>query len=263
MNFQKINEIFTADFNIDGINCPRRNWNESTRYNHLTAPKPRTGIMMLTDYPALFRFPDGSTVQYNPGDVLLLPQGARYALRFLVPPGKQTHPIVVHFRITLPQGEPVQFGENVDCLCHDNGTLQPIFSDLVQLYKTGTPAALKAKLFALFDRLFPLQEADPCCIGYINRHYAGHFSIPLLAKRCGMSESAYRKRFRELTECSPVQYINRLKIGKACQMLLDGDMRLQDISDFLNFYSLPYFYKVFRDVTGMTPKEYCLQASNL
>ena len=71
-----------------------------------------------------------------------------------------------------------------------------------------------------------------------------------------MSETAYRKRFRQLTGQSPVQYINRLKIEKACQMLLSGDISPNDISDFLNFYSLPYFYKVFKDITGMTPHQY-------
>ena len=68
--------------------------------------------------------------------------------------------------------------------------------------------------------------------------------------------SADLKRFRQLTGLSPVQYINRLKIEKACQMLRSDDISPSAISDFLNFYSLPYFYKVFRDHTGMTPNQY-------
>ena len=66
----------------------------------------------------------------------------------------------------------------------------------------------------------------------------------------------YRKRFKELTGMSPVQYINRLKIEKACQMLKGGDQHLQEISDFLGYNNLPCFYKVFKDHTGLTPKEY-------
>ncbi len=71
-----------------------------------------------------------------------------------------------------------------------------------------------------------------------------------------MSETVYRKRFRQVTGLSPVQYINRLKIEKACQMLRSGDMSSSAISEFLNFYSLPYFYKVFRECMGMTPNQY-------
>jgi two-component system response regulator YesN len=53
-----------------------------------------------------------------------------------------------------------------------------------------------------------------------------------------------------------VRYINRLKVEKACQMLQSGDISPSLISDFLNFYSLPYFYKVFKEYTGMTPHQY-------
>ena len=36
-------------------------------------------------------------------------------------------------------------------------------------------------------------------------------------------------------------------------------LSMQEISDFLNFYNLPYFYKVFRDVTGLTPLQYRME----
>ena len=45
-------------------------------------------------------------------------------------------------------------------------------------------------------------------------------------------------------------------IEKACQLILTGDIGMQEISDFLNFYNLPYFYKVFRENTGLTPLQY-------
>ena len=39
-------------------------------------------------------------------------------------------------------------------------------------------------------------------------------------------------------------------------MLRSGDISPGQISDFLNFYSLPYFYKIFKEHTGLTPHEY-------
>ena len=259
MNYGQLNKFFTTDFNIDGIACAYRSWDADTRYNYMDNPRRRHGLMLLTDYPALFQFPDGTTVQRNVGDLMLLPKGARYNVRFLVPPQKKTHPVVINFRLSLADGKVLRLEREVVRLCRDDGTLLPLFTAAVRLYESGTPAGLKAKVFELFGQLFPIHETDQCCISYINRHYTQHFSIPDLAKRCTMSESVYRKQFKLLTGLSPVQYINRLKVDKACQMLMGDDMRLQDISDFLGFYSLPYFYKVFKDCTGMTPHEYIKQ----
>ncbi|MBE6778987.1 MAG: AraC family transcriptional regulator [Ruminococcaceae bacterium] len=256
MGFLELNQIFTTDFNIDSIACPYRSWDADTRYHYIDSPRRRHGLMLLTDHPALFEMPDGQTVQRNAGDLLLLPKGAQYHVRFLVPPGKQTHPVVINFRLSTADGRETLLPGQVVRLCCDDGRLLPLFNAAVHLYESGTVANLKAKVYELFDRIFPVEETDQCCIGYINRHYTSRFSVPELARRCAVSETVYRKQFRQLTGRSPVQYINRLKIEKACQMLQNDDIRLQEISDFLGFYSLPYFYKVFKDHMGITPHEY-------
>ena len=256
MDFQKLNSIFTTDFNIDAIVSIRQRWKSGDRYNYLDTPRRNHGFVLLTDYPAVYEMADGTILQANPGDLLLLPKGAHYAVSFLVPPEKESRPLMVNFRLTDTAGKEQLLGNRVLRLCRDNGTLQPVFSEAAQLYKSASPALLKGKVYQLFGTLFPLAESDECCLGYIARHYTQRFSIPKLADRCAMSETAYRKRFRALTGLSPVQYINRLKIEKACQMLHSGDMSPAAISDFLHFYSLPYFYKVFRDWVGCTPNEY-------
>lgn len=256
MDFQTLNNIFTTDFNVYGLACPYRSWDSDTRYNYLDTPRRRHGLMLLTDYPAVFDLPNGKTFQQNPGDLLLLPKGAQYQVRFLVPAKKQTHPIVLNFCLSNSDGEETPIQRDVMCLCKDDGNLMHLFSAVLHLYESGTVANLKAKVYELFDQIFPIEETDQCSIGYINRHYTARFSIPELARRNAVSESVYRKQFKQLTGLSPVQYINRLKIEKACQMLLSDDTSPRDISDFLGFYSLPYFYKVFKDITDMTPNQY-------
>ena len=256
MKMQELNEIFTADFNLDSLVSARQSWNPGSRYNSLESPRRFHGLFLLADCPATYELPDGRRVQANTGDVILLPKGARYALSLAVPEGKTAHPFLVNFRLSTPEGKELLLGENAMRLCRDNGALLPLFTTAAQLYKRSSPVGLKAKVYELFAALFPLMETDECCVAYINRHYTERFSVPGLAERCAMSETVYRKRFRQLTGCSPVQYINRLKIDKACQMLQSGDIGPKDISEFLNFYSLPYFYKVFKDHTGLTPNQY-------
>lgn len=256
MTFEKLNEIFTSDFNLDRIVSTQQSWNSGARFSRVDRPRSSHGLFLLTDYPAQYDLPDGTQLQANPGDILLLPKGARYITTFSAPEGKQSHPLMVNFRLTDIEGNEIPLGSRVIRLCRDNGTAQPMFTAAAQLYLSAAPAKLKAQVFALCGSLFPIAHTDECCIGYISRHYTDKLSIPALAQRCAVSETVYRKRFRQLTGMSPVRYINRLKIEKACQMLHSSDISPSQISDFLNFYNLPYFYKVFKDHTGMTPNQY-------
>lgn len=262
MTFEKLNKIFTSDFNLSKIVSTRQSWNSGARFSRVDRPRSSHGLFLLVDYPAQYDMLDGTCMQANPGDVLLLlPKGARYITTFSSPPGKTSYPLMINFRLTDTEGNELPLGARVIRLCRDNGTLQPMFTAASQLYLNAPPAKLKAKVFEVFGSLFPIADTDECCIAYIGRHYTDKLSIPALAQRCAVSETVYRKRFRQLTGMSPVQYINRLKIDKACQMLQSGDISPGQISDFLNFYSLPYFYKVFKDHTGMTPHQYRDEAS--
>jgi len=256
MDFQEYNRIFISDFNIDSVTAMRQNWTADTRYNRLEVPRRRYGLLLLTDYPAQFLLPDGTVLRGQPGDLIMLSKGAHYLLTFSVPKGATTHPLLINFHLLGDQGQEPELKPGVVRLCRDDGSLLQMFRAAAQLYKNASPARLKAKVYELLSSLFPFAGTDECCIDYINQHYTQQFSIPALAKRCGLCETTYRKRFKELTGLSPVQYINRLKIEKACQLILTDDLSMQDISDFLHFYSLPYFYKVFRDVTGLTPMQY-------
>lgn len=253
---QQLNSIFNADFNLNSLTCVRKSYNADTRYNRMEIPRRMNGLMLLQDGSAVFQFPDGTNLHGKQGDVIFLPKGAKYLLTFSPLHNRLTHPIILNFLVSEPDGTEIIPNCGVLRLCRDDGTLQPLFVCAAQHYEKGANAKLKASSYELFGEVFPVSETDECCISYISRNYTQNFNIPQLAARCAMSETAYRKKFRQLTGFSPVQYINHLKIERACQMLLSDDISPQDISDFLGFYKLPYFYKVFKDITGMTPNQY-------
>lgn len=256
MTHEALNEIFTSDFNLDTIVATQQSWHSGQRFSRLDRPRSSHGLFLLADYPARYELTDGTSFTANVGDLLLLPKSARYVTTFLSPPGKESHPMMINFHLTDLAGNEILLGDRVIRLCKDAGGLLPLFTAAAQLYINTAPAKLKAKVFEVFGNLFPIVDVDECCIAYIGRHYTDALNIPQLAQRCALSETAYRRRFRQLTGMSPVRYINRLKIDKACQMLESGDISTGQISDFLNFYSLPYFCKVFKEYTGMTPRAY-------
>ncbi len=257
MDLQAFKAFFYSDFNINSIYAVRQRWTpELPGANLLETPRRSYGFLLLTDYPATFTFPDNHSISAEAGDVMLLPRDARYTVNFHIPPGKAAHPMLLNCRLFYPDGTEPALDFSVTRLCKDDGTLLPLFTEAAALYIGAHPAQLKSAVYRLLSVLFPINREDDCCIGYINSHLTEQFSIPQLAKRCALSESVFRRRFRQLTGQSPIQYINRLKIEKACQLLDSGDIRPTDISEFLNFYSVSYFYRVFKAITGCTPNEY-------
>ena len=257
MDLQAFKAFFQSDFNINEIYAVQQRWDEKLhRVDLLGSPRRNQGLLLLTDYPALYTLPDRNTILAEPGDVLLLPRGSNYTVSFQIPPGKASRPFLINARLYGIDGSEPLLEHPPLRLCKDDGQLLPLFAEAASLYKGGHPAQLKAVIYHIYGLLFPLKQEDDCYIGYINSHFTEQFSIPQLAKRCALSETVYRRRFRQLTGLSPVQYINRLKIEKACQLLQSGDISHQQISEFLNFYSVSYFYRVFKAVTGQTPGDY-------
>ena len=257
MDIQGFKAFFHTDFNINEIHAMQQFWHQKLHFVDLMQnPRRNHGLLLLTDHPAIFTMPDGHRILAEVGDVMFLPKGARYTVNFQITPEKTARPFLINCRVygadgaeAAPDGSPMR-------LCKDDGSLLPLFAEAAALYKGAHPAQLKSTVYRLFSLLFPMEQTDDCCIGYINSHFTEQFSIPQLARQCALSESVYRRRFRQLTGLSPVQYINRLKVEKARQLLQSDDISHQQISDFLNFYNVSYFHRVFKSITGQTPGEY-------
>ena len=258
MHLSDFKAFLQTDFHLSEIYAVQQRWGRKlTGVDLLDAPRRSNGLLLLTNCDAIYTLADGSVQQAHAGDVVLLPKGARYAVRFSVPSDGTAQPFLLNFRLHDLSGAEILPAFSVTRLCKDSGKLLPLFTETATLYKANAhPAQLKAAVYQIFSLLFPLEQADDCCIAYINTHFPEQFSIPQLAKRCALSESVYRRRFHQLTGLSPIQYINRLKIEKACQLLQGGDISLRDISDFLHFYSVSYFYRVFKAIVGCTPNAY-------
>lgn len=73
--------------------------------------------------------------------------------------------------------------------------------------------------------------------------------------------SYFRKLFKAYTGVSPGQFIIRLKIDKAKELLIDPTVPIKEIAHELKFESYFYFSKLFKDKTGLAPSEFRLNAT--
>jgi AraC-like DNA-binding protein len=77
-----------------------------------------------------------------------------------------------------------------------------------------------------------------------------------LAKNVGLGYSLYRKKFKEYTGISPAQYQIHLRIHKAKVLLTSTNQPLKEIALNVGFDSSNYFYRLFKQKTGLTPSDY-------
>jgi AraC family transcriptional regulator, arabinose operon regulatory protein len=83
-----------------------------------------------------------------------------------------------------------------------------------------------------------------------------NYSLEQLASHMKMSKFHFSRRFKQTTGYSPMEYFNRLKIQKACELLDTSSLDIKDISDYLSFSNPFYFSEVFKRIVGLAPRKY-------
>lgn len=97
-------------------------------------------------------------------------------------------------------------------------------------------------------------------IGYIVQHYNSQFSMAELSHQLGMSESKFSRFFRSATGNSFTEFVNRLRINKACQLLTETNLYITNVCYDVGFNNVANFNRRFLELKGMTPKEFRHQA---
>jgi AraC-like DNA-binding protein len=77
-----------------------------------------------------------------------------------------------------------------------------------------------------------------------------------MAKKAGMSISTLTRHFKERTGLSPLEYLIRLRLKKAAQMLQDPSVGIAEAADLTGFSDSNYFCRQFRKHFGTSPGKY-------
>lgn len=85
-------------------------------------------------------------------------------------------------------------------------------------------------------------------------------SAAQLAGELGMSESRFSRFFRRATGNTYTDFVNRLRVNRACQLLMDTDRQVTRICYEVGFHNVANFNRRFLEIKGMTPSEFRRQA---
>jgi AraC-like DNA-binding protein len=85
-------------------------------------------------------------------------------------------------------------------------------------------------------------------------------SASAMAAELGMSESRFSRFFRKATGNTFTDFVNRLRISRACQLLMDTDQQISLICYEVGFNNVANFNRRFLESKGMTPSEFRKQS---
>ena len=97
-------------------------------------------------------------------------------------------------------------------------------------------------------------------IARITDHLAEPLALAQLAEEFGMSESRFSRLFRRATGNTFVDFVNRVRVNRACQLLMESDRLVTHICYEVGFNNVANFNRRFLEVKGMTPRQFRRQA---
>ena len=93
-------------------------------------------------------------------------------------------------------------------------------------------------------------------IDFITERHADPLSIAETAAHFNMTESRFSRYFNKATDSTFSRFVNRIRIQKACELLMHTESQISSICYDVGFNNIANFNRRFREEKGMTPKEF-------
>ncbi len=96
----------------------------------------------------------------------------------------------------------------------------------------------------------------------IHNHPGGVWTIERAAEIAAMSRSGFARKFTETLEMSFFDYLTRLRMRDARELLVATSMHVGDVGERVGYTSELSFIKAFKKLQGMTPRAFRKQRPN-
>src|SRR5438046_10119791 len=91
---------------------------------------------------------------------------------------------------------------------------------------------------------------------FIHEPSDDELSLTKVAKFSNISGNHLSEKFKEVTGINFVDYISRIRVGKAHDLLENSNLRISEIAFAVGFQSLSQFNRVFKKLTRKSPTQF-------
>ena len=254
------------------------NWHFHPHYQLFTVLEG-TGKRLIGD--SIHTFEPGDTVFLGPDIPHLWRSDSDY---FVSDSGLQTHGIVLYFQEDFLGKEFLERSEMLSIrqllidskrgIAYKGALRDHVRSELVGLlHEEGFQSVLR--LLTLLNRLAHEEGGTPIAsYGYVNtykvsetermqkvhsyvlQHFSQDIRLGDVASLAGMSEAAFCRYFKARSNKTFIDFVNEIRIGHSCKLLLEDQWTIAQIAYDSGFDSLSNFNRNFKKYIGHTPREY-------
>ncbi len=214
--------------------------------------RPCYGLSFCTEGQITYTL-DGCTYISDSTNAVILPEGKSYTLYG----DKKGFFPVINFRCAEFLCDKI--------LTFPIESLSSYLADYEQIKSLSLFRRNRTKIFSIFygmlHRLSHTATENASQLLPAIRHIEASFSDPMLtnsalASLCNISEVYFRKLFHDEFNTTPRQFIIDIRIDRAKQLLADGALKINEVSDSCGFSNQYHFCRVFKEKTGLTPTEF-------
>lgn len=108
----------------------------------------------------------------------------------------------------------------------------------------------------VFAALPQVSSATTRAVAYISAHYMEKLTLRDLAANLYLNDTYLSKLFRQELNTSFTDYLNNTRIEHSIELMRSTDKSLLEIAGLVGFDDQSYFTKIFKKITGMTPRQY-------
>jgi PAS domain S-box-containing protein len=167
-------------------------------------------------------------------------------------------------RQVFESGEPLR--DQLELIKRPNGELGWYLTTKLPVGDTDDPSALVGLVSVSRDLLSPNEENIAIerlqnVVTYVREHLDGTIRVADLAVTAECSEAQLERRMRKVFGLSATQYVLRVRVDVAAQMLEETKEPIAAIATMCGFYDQPDFTRRFARLTNATPAQFRNESS--
>lgn len=107
-----------------------------------------------------------------------------------------------------------------------------------------------------------MQSIVAAAEAFMRSHLDGSIHLDDICKNIGVSRTTLKRLFRQCLSTSVMEHYQSLRLQEACRHLRTGRVNVSQIAYELGYSSLPAFSRQFKQLLGITPREYILSVND-
>lgn len=176
-----------------------------------------------------------------------------------------------HFEIDLDLINEKLKGIQKFCILKTDKALKHLCEEIYELLCTGSRGAIRLKTLELLNyvssvdfsvkekyQIFSKEyiEKTKAIRDYMIHDLSQKRTIDHVCKRFDITPTLFKKCFKELYQYPPHEYLNRIRMARAAELLTSTDMNVLEISLEIGYSSSSNFTRAFREIYKSSPLQY-------